>query len=133
MELRFTSRHIKFAKLALQLADLDNGMHYSLCAIIIKKNRVLSVGYNQSKTHSISKDTVVQMIHAEMHAILKCQGGALKGAEMIVARARADRKAGLAKPCSVCQGILRRCGIKRVLYTTNWDDDTTSDIQELRF
>jgi deoxycytidylate deaminase len=121
----------KFAEAALQLADaVDSDITHQLCALVVNKNRVLSVGYNSDKTHPIAK-TNMQMLHAEMHAVLRCPEGDLRGADVIVARARAGGKAGLAKPCAACEGILRRCGVRRVFYTTNWDDDCSA-IEEMR-
>jgi len=121
----------KFARVALQLADaVDGDITHQLCALVVNKNRVLSIGYNSNKTHPIS-DTNMQQLHAEMHAVLRCPEGDLRGADVIVARARAGGKAGLAKPCETCEGILRRCGVRRVFYTTNWDDDGP-EIEEMR-
>ncbi len=74
----------------------------------------------------------MQQLHAEMHAVIRCADKDLLGADMIVARARSGGQAGLARPCQTCQSVLKRCGIKRVFYTTNWDDPVTPDIEELR-
>ncbi len=121
----------KFARAALELADaVDSDVTHQLCSLVVKKNRVLSVGYNSPKTHPMS-DTKMQQLHAEMHAVLKCPEGDLRGADVVVARARSEGKAGLARPCEVCQGILKRCGVRRVYYTTNWDDENP-EIEEMR-
>lgn len=126
------SRHQKFAKIALELATAaTHDVTHQLCALVTNKNRVLSIGYNSAKTHPIM-DTKMQMLHAECEAILRCPEGDLRGSDVVVARARSGGKAGLARPCKMCEELLRRCGVRRVFYTTNWDDDTTSDIQEMR-
>lgn len=126
------SRYQRFADIALALASaIDSDMTHQLCALVINKNRVLSVGYNSNKTHPIM-DTTMRQLHAECSAVLRCPDADLKGCDVIVARARSEGRAGLARPCRACQSILKRRGVKRVFYTTNWDDPTTPDLEEMR-
>ena len=121
----------RFANIALQLAaEFGPDMTHQLCALVVRKNRVLSIGYNSNKTHPIA-DTKMQQLHAEMHAVVQCPDGDLGGADIVVARARAEGKAGLAKPCMTCEGILKRCGVRRVYYTTNWDENGPA-VEEMR-
>jgi len=125
------NRHQRFAKIALQLAyNVYSDVTYQLCALIIKKNRVLSVGYNSKKTHPIM-NTKTQQRHAECDAILRCPEGDLRGSDMIVVRARGGGLAGLARPCDTCQAVLKQSDLKQVFYTTNYDDDTTAAIVRL--
>lgn len=127
------SRHQRFAKIALELArEATHDVTHQLCALVVCKNKVLSVGYNQPKTHTISADTKMQQLHAEMHAILGCPEGAVDGAEVIVARIKPSGKPGLAKPCEVCEKILTRFGVRRVFYTTNSEDSNNPEIEEMR-
>ena len=120
------SRYQRLARIALDLAAAsDHGMTHSLCALVVYKNQVLSVGYNQPKTHPISTGTPQQQLHAEMHALLRC--GSTEGTEVIVARCKPSGKPGLAKPCKICEDILRRFGVRRVFYTVNCE--TPDDIQ----
>lgn len=124
-------RHQRFAVIALQLAaEAEHDVTHQLCALVVSKNRVLSVGYNQPKTHPISSDTAQQQLHAEMDALLRCSDGA-DGAEIIVTRVKPSGKPGLAKPCDVCQGILRRFGVRRVFYTINCEDAQNPTLMEL--
>ena len=120
-------RHKGFAKIALELAgEATYDVTHQLCALVVSKNRVLSVGYNQPKTHPISKDTERQQLHAEMSALLRCPDAIVEGAEVVVARLKPSGKPGLAKPCEACQGILKRFGVRRVFYTTNSDSKICS-------
>lgn len=114
-----TSRYTKFVKVALDLAcaaHRDKDCYYQLCALVVKKKRVLGVGYNNPKTHPLAK-TKMKQLHAEMDAIIRCTPEHLEGAELIVVRARRDRKIGMAKPCKACQEFIASVGIKRVYYT----------------
>lgn len=125
-------RYQRFASIALQLADtIDRNVTHQLCALVVKKNRVLSIGYNSSKTHPIM-DTRMQMIHAECDAILRCPEAVVDGAEVIVARIKPSGKPGLARPCEVCEKILKRFGVRRVFYTTNSEDPDNPEIEEMR-
>ena len=124
-----TSRYTRFVKVGLDLAcaaHRDKECYYQLCALVVKKKRVLSVGYNNPKTHPLA-NTKMRQLHAEMDAIIRCTPDQLDGAELIVVRARRDRKVGMAKPCRACDAFVRRMGLKRVYYTVdspNWENPT---------
>lgn len=123
------SRYYKFAKIAIDLAgESDNDMTHSLCAMIVKRNRVLSIGYNSNKTNPIM-DTRMQQLHAECDAIIRCHPDDLCGADIVVARTRSYMYPGLAKPCSFCQAMLTRCGVRKVYYTTNVNSSEYEDIE----
>jgi len=125
-------RYQRFARIALQLAEeSDNSMTHSLCALVVRKSRVISIGYNSRKT-SPRMDTRMNMLHAELSAILRCSEGDVRGCDIVVARARSEGRAGLARPCAACQSVLKRSGIRRIIYTTNFDDSGTSEIEEMR-
>ena len=126
-------RHKRFAKVALELAgEATHDVTHQLCALVVSKNRVLSVGYNQPKTHPISVDTKMQQLHAEMDAILRCAESDVGGAEVVVARVKPSGKPGLARPCRVCEGILKRFGVRRVFYTTDSEDPEHPQLEEMR-
>ena len=126
-------RQQRFAKIAVELAGaLEQDVTHQLCALVVQKNRVLSVGYNQPKTHPISADTRMKQLHAEMHAVIQCPNRDLEGADVIVARTRPSGKPGLAKPCEVCEGILRRAGVRRVYYTTGWGSASEPQLGEIK-
>jgi deoxycytidylate deaminase len=72
------------------------------------------------------------MLHAECDAVLRCPEAAVEGAEVIVVRIKPSGKPGLARPCEVCEKILRRFGIRRVFYTTNSDDAENPEVKEMR-
>jgi deoxycytidylate deaminase len=118
------TRYVKFARIAFRLAlESDTDIkHHKLCALVVNRNRVISVGYNSRKTHPAARNTKMSMIHAEQDAILRASDVDLMGADIYVARARRSGLPGLAKPCPVCDEFIRRKGIRRVIYTTNSSD-----------
>lgn len=118
-------RHHRFAQIALNIArELDQEITHQLCAIIVRKNKILSVGYNSPKTHPIAS-TKMQQLHAEAHAIVRCPDNELKGAELIVVRARPSGFPGLAKPCDSCASLIRKVGIRKVFYTISTNNPTS--------
>ncbi len=125
------TRHQRFAKIALQLAAAtEHDVTHQLCALVVSKSQVLSIGYNQLKTHPISVATPQQQLHAEMHALLRC--GSTQGMDMIVVRSKPSGKPGLAKPCEICQGILRRFGVRKVSYTIDCETPDNPQLEEMR-
>ena len=89
-----------------------------------KKGRVLAVGENSyTKTHPlmfthgkrIGLDDKI-FLHAEVQAILRC--GDKKIYSILVERYSADGAPLLAKPCPVCESVIRDFRIPEVMYTT---------------
>lgn len=125
-------RYYTFAKVALELAraNNNNGMNHNLCALTVNKNQVLSVGYNSRKTHTIMSSSRMKMLHAECDALLRC--GDPTDADIIVARLKWSGCPGMAKPCIVCQNILRRAGIRRVIFTLDCESADDLQLGEMR-
>lgn len=125
------TRYQRFAKIALQLAsESEHDVTHTLCALVVSKNEVLSIGYNQTKTHPISEGTPQMHLHAEMHALLRCPSP--EGADVVVARSKPSGRPGLARPCERCMGLLRRAGVRRVIYTLNSDSADNPQLEVIR-
>lgn len=102
-----------------------------ICAAIVYKNRIISVGINQYRTSLLqrkyqkNKDAVY--LHAEIDAIrnfLKTYDvNSLKKSTLYVARAKNSKPnyslliEGNAKPCKGCQRCIDAFKIKRVVHT----------------
>lgn len=88
-----------------------------MSAILIKKNKIVGIGYNQIKTHPKSPDNW-NMIHAEFHCLLGVDVSDVEGSTMFVYMEKKNsKKVGVAKPCPTCENMLRLGGVKKVLYT----------------
>lgn len=107
---------ISIAKLANKLAHKSQHKH-KLGAVLFKNNKILSVGFNQLKTHPKSTHPY-KTIHAEMQAIFSCPVRSLNGASLYVCRVSSSGIA-MAKPCEHCEQLIRSTGIKQVYYTIN--------------
>lgn len=126
-------RSFKLAKNASTFSDCE----LRVGAIITFKNKVISVGYNMTKSNPLQKeynkyrsvngrefDTEKQNngIHAECMAIKNATrlfNGDLSKCNIFVYSERKDGSTRLSKPCKACQKLLIDHGIKNVYYTTN--------------
>ncbi len=122
------NRHKRFILLAYKLAcdaKPNKDMKHSMCALVVRKNKIISVGYNQAKTHPASK-TRSSWCHAEFNALVKHYPSELKGCDMFIARVRRSELPGLSKPCKHCQDIIAHYGIQKVYWTKT---SLTSEIE----
>jgi len=105
----------------------DDSMPAWLTATIVGGGRVLSVGYNSRANSGLQEryktNPHCNSIHAEVDAVLNVRRKIdLRGSKIVVVRRlRADNQNNLAlamaKPCTMCQAVLRSYGIKRAIYT----------------
>lgn len=107
---------LKYFELAKRLSEKSDHHTHHIGCVIVKKNVILGLGFNQMKSHPKSPHDW-KMIHAELHAVLGLLPYELKGAEMYVYREHKNGTLAIAKPCSSCQKLIRTCGIKTVYYT----------------
>ena len=115
-------KHLKLAELMASYSDYDR-IHIGAC--IIKKRQVISTGYNQNKTHpiqekynnkSLTYKKSKAKLHAEMDALIRA-GKNSKGATLYIFRRGNDNIYRMSKPCNACMNYIKKCGIKRIVYT----------------
>lgn len=107
---------VRFFDLAKALSKKST-YHHQMGAVVVKKSRVIGVGFNKpSKTHPKS-NTKFNTIHAELDAILGLDRSDLKGADIYVFREYKDGRPAMAKPCPHCQQLLIEVGIRNIYYT----------------
>ena len=96
-----------------------------MAATIVIKNEIVSVGFNQKRTHPFQKlmsgDENKIHIHAEMDALNKAlkviKREDLKKATMFVARVLKNGCKAKAKPCMYCAKALERFNLSAVYWT----------------
>lgn len=108
----------RFFELAKRSSIHSNHPIHQMGAVLVKKNKVVSFGFNSSKTHCKS-NTPFKSIHAEFSAILVAGLKDLSQHEIYIHRNRKDGSLGEAKPCIHCEHMLKSMGIKKVHYTVN--------------
>lgn len=111
--------------------DLPGVNNTRIAAAIVYKNRIMSIGYNQWKTHPFQaeygKNEHAIWFHAETHAInnalKRMTERELKKSTMVVVRVKKDDDLkdtfGLAKPCRGCQKCIEEHQLKSVIYTVD--------------
>jgi deoxycytidylate deaminase len=105
----------------LQLEALKSNFgNYKLGSAILKKNKVLSYGYNKNKTHPklIQYGYLKAKIHAEFDALIKSEGGDT----LMVVRFQKDGSLSCSKPCKSCLNMAKTMGISEIIYS-GWDGE----------
>lgn len=107
----------KFFDLAKTIAKHSDHPNHQLGAVITKKNKIISFGFNKNKTHTRSNHEW-KRLHAEISAIIKSKQD-LIGSEIYVYRETKLGTLGMARPCSSCMAAIKEAGIKKMYYTTS--------------
>lgn len=116
-----------------------NACYYSdnsrirLGAVLVYKNKVLSVGWNSTKTNPTQKRLNVQRgfdvnasnafntLHAEVDCLLKAKDLDIDWgkASIFVYRIKKNGEVGLSRPCKGCMTLIKSMGIKNIYYSTD--------------
>ena len=118
-----TRKNLTIAQKASALSDFER---IKIGAVIVKKNKLISIGVNSKKTHPIQKrynDATLDYyktpcVHAEIAAIINARDEDLRGATIYVYRD--DRRGAIAeaKPCLSCSAAIRDAGISTCFYSS---------------
>lgn len=121
-------RNFQKARAASMLSDFPT---HKLGAVMMIGNRVLSVGYNITKTHPIQKKYNIErgydpnvknngQIHAEMMCLINTKYLDVDWSKvsLYIYREHKDHSTAIAKPCPACEKAIRERGINQVYYTT---------------
>ncbi len=108
---------IRFFELAKKLATKSDYDRCKLGCVIVKKGKILGIGFNKKKT-SPKATNFNRTIHAELDAILNA--GILTdlaGSDLYIFRQVKDGTLARSFPCIHCQDLIREAGIKTIFYT----------------
>lgn len=129
-----TKKDYHFLKIAERIS-VKSDMRYKICALVVNKNTVLSVGYNRSMGETLDKTPTGALyfggaysIHAEIDALNKAYKvyPEVRGSNKLTLYvARKNWK--LARPCIDCMRMLKRYNIEEI-YFTNGEQGVTSAI-----
>ena len=102
---------------AARLASKKSQHKFQLGAAIAKKKKVLVTAHNTCKTHPRFGSGPYNTLHSESNAIYKAlrQGINIEGAAIYVYRVNDN----IAKPCPCCESLIRKYGIKKVVFSDN--------------
>lgn len=116
-----------YGKICLEVSQLSVAQRLKVGAIIIKDNRVISIGYNgtpsgwdnQCERLELSTNQLVtkdEVIHAEMNAIGKIAKSSDSCIDATIFTTHA--------PCMNCAKLIQVSGITRVVYLNKYRDDS---------
>lgn len=109
-------------------ANRQNGLRASHVAFLIKKNKIVKIGWNKNRTHPKTKEypylgrpkynRVNVGIHAELDVILKAGSDDLSNYEMMVLRIDGKGRLNNSRPCSGCICAIKQVGISNVYFSS---------------
>jgi len=105
-----------FFDLARKISKLSNHHKHKMGCVLVYKNKPISFGVNQLKTHTRSPHKF-KMVHAEFHAILNSKLDNFKDCSIYIFRETPGGRMAKAFPCSSCLQMLKTLDIKEVYYT----------------
>lgn len=108
----------RFFELAKKVS-LNSTSEPRLGCVVVQKNRVISVGFNNMKKTHPKSTHPFHTLHAEVHALLGSSFEETKGAVAYIYRELKDGTMALAKPCPSCQLALVYAGISKAYYTSS--------------
>lgn len=109
----------KYFSLAKEISKHSN-YKVRVGAVIVKGNRILSVGHNQVryKSRGLRFTKFKSSLHAERDAISKLDRKILKGSDIYVYREHnVTGSPMLSKPCEQCWWLIEEMKIRRVYYS----------------
>lgn len=119
MHISTLNRAVDIAK-AMCPDNIEN--RCSHIAFLIKKNKIMHIGWNKMKTVPITRyhpyhSGLVER-HAEVDVIFKSQRDDLWDYSLIVLRVSKDTgKLMMSRPCKGCSSVIRQFGIKQTYYS----------------
>lgn len=112
---------------AKEMSNLSDHPQHHLGCVVVDKHRIISSGYNSSKTHPIQKTIddrrfgcdCAGKVHAETSALIPLikQGYDLSNASIYIYREHKNGKLAMSKPCPGCMSLINLVGIKKIFYT----------------
>ena len=116
-----TRRAYKYLQKAVTIAERSTS-RARLGAVLVSKNRVVGLGFNQmKKTHPKQErfNTMEEPIglHAEVHACIGVPTPHLQGSTLYIARLLKNGNLAMSKPCESCRRFLIFAEVRRVIYT----------------
>lgn len=91
---------------------------HKIGGVVVKRNRIVSVGFNKYKTHTKSNHPF-KNIHCELDCILSANKQDLVGATIYLYRETKQGVPAISRPCSYCMQLLIETGIKTIMYSND--------------
>lgn len=124
-----TRRHKAYFDAAYAVSKLSDFPRVKIGCVAVYKHRIISSGYNQTKTHPLQKrvnkyrfdaDTN-HTIHSEIDCLSQLIGRCdvdFKDVSLYICRTLSDGSLGMCRPCAGCMALIKELGIRHIYYTT---------------
>jgi len=106
----------KFFDLAKKMSRHSTHRQFRIGCVIVKGNNIISLGFNQKKTHSKAPGPYKQL-HAEIAALIAGERKDLNKCHAYTFREHKNGTLAMSKPCESCQMALQKAGITAIFYT----------------
>ena len=127
--MNLTRKHKAYFDAACAVSQLSDFPRVKIGACAVYKHRIISSGYNQTKTHPLQKrmnrhrfsDDTMHSQHAEINCLSQLIGRRdidFKDVSLYIGRTLADGSLGTCRPCPGCMALIRELGIRHIYYTT---------------
>jgi deoxycytidylate deaminase len=123
-----STRHDRIMKILAKVAHSTGAItEFRLAAAIVFKNKIVSIGANEYKTHPLmaryTRKPENHYLHAEVSAIAKALNvlslDDFKRSSLYVVRVSRSGEWALSKPCEGCTKAIIAFQIPRTIYSTN--------------
>ena len=128
---KISNRYLRLALRKIKSENYSEKIVQRHVAVIVKSGRILAVGRNRDKTPPVAVAfgddgaRILKSIHAELDAISRIKNKEqLRGATIYVARVGRSGHPGMSCPCSMCQDLINKYGLKRAVFTTDYGSGT---------
>lgn len=123
-----------FIEIAKVVSSRSTCLRRRYGAVIVKKNVIVSTGYNGSPRGAVNCDEtgmcvreelrvppgqryeLCEAVHAEQNAIINGSPERMEGAVIYIAGFESDRSLAASSPCLLCKRMIINAGIKKVVF-----------------
>tara|TARA_B110001454_G_C12363754_1_gene285388 strand:+ start:135 stop:530 length:396 start_codon:yes stop_codon:yes gene_type:complete len=114
----------KYLDLAVRIAEQSNYPQFKHGAVLVKGSSVINVspnknGFNRFGAKFRKKKWGQATLHAELGSVLNIEKKNTEGSIVYVVRVNKKGSTRLSKPCPMCESVMKYCGVKKVVYSTD--------------
>lgn len=119
-----TNKVKRFIELARKIAEQSQYHQFKHGAVLVRGANIINTSCNKNGYNSFGKrfrkrDWGTATLHAEIGTILNIDRKNTIGTTMYCVRINRQGETRLSKPCHMCESVLRHCGIKKIIYSTD--------------
>lgn len=106
----------RFFEIAEKASILSTHPKHKMAAVLVKKNKIISIGVNQLKTHP-KAPTPYNTIHCEFHSVINSKLNDFSDCSIYIYRKTPGGRMANSKPCFSCEKMLYSISINKIYYS----------------